>query len=272
MPTSIDLVATDLDGTFWGNDGRCDARTLAAVDTLARRGVPVLIATGRRRRSAATGLAVNDIELPAVLLNGCHGWDYARGEQFHLSPFDPDGAHAVVDLCAAADVSPVIYVDGDDPDCFATPHCSSAAGHLAALAPHVAPTPDLHSIIEQHAVIGFAVLGLIGAEVHSLAEAVNSVEAGTATTSVDHQYGDWSVMIQPHGVTKWNGIESFCRHRGLDPDRVLAVGDAGNDLGMLQAASVAVAIATAPDDVRAVADHLIAPPDQGGWAGLLDLI
>ncbi|MDH3707781.1 MAG: Cof-type HAD-IIB family hydrolase [Acidimicrobiia bacterium] len=272
MPRPIELVVTDLDGTFWGPDGRCHPRTLAAVAELERRDIGVLIATGRRRRSCWLGLQANDVVLPAVLLNGCHGWDYRRHEQFHLVCFDADEAHAVIDAALALDISPVIYVDQDDPDCYATSACSTARGHLDALAHHLGDTPDLHHVADAHAVIGFAVLGRPLAEMEALADDLNSNGAGLATTSIDHQYGDASVMVQPTGVTKWAGVTSFCHRHDIAADRVLAVGDAGNDLGMLEAATVAVAVEGSPASVLAAADHVIGPPADGGWAELLTLV
>jgi hydroxymethylpyrimidine pyrophosphatase-like HAD family hydrolase len=61
----IDLVVTDLDGTLWGSDERIHARTLRALETLEARGVPVLVATGRRLRSAAGTLARGGAPPPA---------------------------------------------------------------------------------------------------------------------------------------------------------------------------------------------------------------
>ncbi|MGI9601775.1 MAG: HAD family hydrolase [Acidimicrobiales bacterium] len=272
MSGSIALVATDLDGTLWGPDGRCHPDTVAAISTLEQRGIEVLIATGRRRRSAGAGLERNGIDAPAVLLNGCHGWDYRHHEQFHVAPFDPAEAHAVIDAAAEHGISPVLYVDGDHPDCFAEEGCSTAPGHLDALAPFVAPTADLHLVVDDHAVLGFAILGRPLDVMEALAQSLNSTAIGTATTSIDHQYGNASLMVQPSGTTKWTGIESFCRHRDLDPGAVLAVGDAGNDMGMLRAATTSVVIESAPATVRAAADHLIPEPDVGGWAQLLDLV
>lgn len=271
MP-DVDLVVTDLDGTFWGSDARIHHTTRAALAALVDRGVDVLVATGRRRRSAALGLDTNGVALPAVLLNGCHGWDYERAEQFHLAPFVTTEAHAVIDLAAAAGVSPVIYVTDDDPDCYAEPHCTSAAGHIDQLGAHLGATDDLHHVADDHEVIGFAMLGGAQRALETFRATLEEAGIGEATTSVDHQYGGWSVMVQPRGVSKWDGVRAYCARHDIDATRVLAVGDAGNDLAMLRAASIAVAVESAPTPVLDAADHVIARPELGGWAGLVDLV
>jgi hydroxymethylpyrimidine pyrophosphatase-like HAD family hydrolase len=55
--SAVELVVTDLDGTFWYHDQRVDPKVLAAVAELERRGVPLLVATGRRLASTRGPLA-----------------------------------------------------------------------------------------------------------------------------------------------------------------------------------------------------------------------
>jgi hydroxymethylpyrimidine pyrophosphatase-like HAD family hydrolase len=56
MP-SIDLIVTDLDGTLWHTDDHVDPKVVAALEELERRGMPLLVATGRRTASTRAPLA-----------------------------------------------------------------------------------------------------------------------------------------------------------------------------------------------------------------------
>jgi hydroxymethylpyrimidine pyrophosphatase-like HAD family hydrolase len=67
-------------------------------------------------------------------------------------------------------------------------------------------------------------------------------------------------------------VRAFCADRGLDPARVLAVGDGANDVELLESAAVACAVATATPAVLARADHVIGPPASGGWAAVLEVV
>jgi hydroxymethylpyrimidine pyrophosphatase-like HAD family hydrolase len=67
-------------------------------------------------------------------------------------------------------------------------------------------------------------------------------------------------------------VLAYCATRGIDPGRVLAVGDGANDLELLEGAAVACAVATATPAVLARADHVVGPPATGGWADVLDLV
>ena len=68
------------------------------------------------------------------------------------------------------------------------------------------------------------------------------------------------------GVDKWTAIEWICAERGMDPERVVAIGDGLNDVGMVSRAGFGVAMGNAIDPVRAIADAIVAPFDQDGVA------
>ena len=59
----IRLLATDLDGTFWGRDFVPPPEHVAAVDELAWKGVTVLAATSRRPRPTKARLADHGLAL-----------------------------------------------------------------------------------------------------------------------------------------------------------------------------------------------------------------
>ena len=96
--------------------------------------------------------------------------------------------------------------------------------------------------------------------------------AGSASLVGDLIYGGSTVQVRPPEISKWSGVLAYCAEQGIDPARVLAVGDGANDLELLDAAAVACAVATATPDVLARADHVIGPPSSGGWAAVLDLV
>lgn len=85
-------------------------------------------------------------------------------------------------------------------------------------------------------------------------------------------YGAYGLIVNPPGVSKWSGVDAYCRLAGIDPTEVLAVGDGYNDVAMLTRAAVSVAVKGGPSNVLEVADHVIGPPHEHGWASLLDLI
>jgi hydroxymethylpyrimidine pyrophosphatase-like HAD family hydrolase len=57
------------------------------------------------------------------------------------------------------------------------------------------------------------------------------------------------VQVRPPAVSKWSGVLAYYAEQGIDPGRILAVGDGANDLELLDSAAVACAVASAPPAV-----------------------
>src|SRR6266542_1131383 len=77
-----------------------------------------------------------------------------------------------------------------------------------------------------------------------------------------------AAMILPAGVTKGSGLLAALEEFGLSAHNVIAVGDAENDLALLQAAEVGVAVANAVPSLAAHADLRLGLPDGAGVAQL----
>jgi hydroxymethylpyrimidine pyrophosphatase-like HAD family hydrolase len=72
------------------------------------------------------------------------------------------------------------------------------------------------------------------------------------------------LMVVPAGTTKASGLRRALSALGRDLHNTLAIGDAENDLAMLAASEVAVAVANAVPSVRRAADIVTAAPAGAG--------
>lgn len=72
--------------------------------------------------------------------------------------------------------------------------------------------------------------------------------------------------IAPEGVSKASGLEEVAEMLGVSQADVLAIGDGRNDTEMLQWAGRGVAMGQAPDEVKAVADHVTGTVEEDGAA------
>ena len=75
-----------------------------------------------------------------------------------------------------------------------------------------------------------------------------------------------SIEITHASVTKGTGLLALAAQLGISPEQTIAVGDAGNDLPMLRAAGLAVAMGNANENARAAASVTVADNDHGGCA------
>jgi len=266
---AVQLVVTDLDGTLSDAAERIHPASLRAIRDLEAAGIPVLVATGRRLRMACAVLEAGGLTGPAVVLDGALGLDLRDGRVFHQVAFPAGAARQVLEAFAAAGLSPCVYVDRPDVDLVVGDHPSTHPDHLARARPWVA-TEDLQRVVETEPVYAFAVVGRPPPLLEPVPRLVGP--AGSASIVGDLIYGGSTVQVRPPRVSKWNGVLAYCADQGLDPGRILAVGDGANDLELLEGAAVACAVATASPTVLARADHVIGPPASGGWAAVLDLI
>lgn len=266
MP-SIDLVVTDLDGTLWHTDDHVDHKVLAALDELERRGVPLLVATGRRTASARAPLARIGQAPPAVVLNGALGLDLATSQRFHRAPFRADEASAALAAFASVGLDPVVYVDHLRLDVFLSATPSTHPGHVQSLG-DTAGIDDLTRVCAEEAVLGFSMIGVPHRDCVAASEALGDLVEVHVDRSLDYP-GYGSMTAAPKGQSKWDGVTAFCAARGLDSGRILAVADGPNDIELLTNAAVRLVPAVAHPAALALADHVIPAAGEGGWADVL---
>jgi hydroxymethylpyrimidine pyrophosphatase-like HAD family hydrolase len=266
---AVQLVVTDLDGTLSDADERIHPASVRAVRELEAAGIPVLVATGRRLRMTLAVLEAGGLAGPAVVLDGALGLDLRDGRVFHQVAFPAAAAVKVLEVFGDAGLSPCVYVDRPGVDLVVGDHPSTNPGHLARARPWVA-TDDLDRVVGDEPVYTFAVVGRPAALLEPVLREVGA--AGSASVVPDLIYGGFTLQVRPPDISKWSGVLAYCAEQGIDPARVLAVGDGANDLELLDGAAVACAVATATPDVLARADHVIGPPSSGGWAAVLDLV
>ena len=70
--------------------------------------------------------------------------------------------------------------------------------------------------------------------------------------------------VSPRSVSKGAGLVNLCKHLEIPLEETVAIGDAENDLEILQLAGVGVAMGNAIDSVKKIADFVTADNDHGG--------
>jgi len=78
------------------------------------------------------------------------------------------------------------------------------------------------------------------------------------------RYQGYMCEIAPYGVTKGSGVAQLADSWGIAPAEICAVGDDVNDIPMLEAAGLAVAMGNALEPVKAVADRIAPAHDDDG--------
>jgi len=263
----FDLCAFDLDGTLLRRDLEITDRTLAAMENLRGRGMRLVVATGRRYESAVEhaerlGFGGED---PVV----CYGGSMVRrmdGETLLHRTLPRELGLEVLGWAAERGLHARFFVDGR----VVTPPDSPAGLRFSRR-------------FEEPGVV------VVDSPARWLADAE---EEPTKLVIVDHpdDVPGWLGEAQeafrgrlfvtrslPHYVEigglegrKSTALEFLCRRWGIDPNRLLAFGDADNDVDMLRFAGRGVAVGPMTEGVREAADEVVPNVDEDGVALYLE--
>jgi Cof subfamily protein (haloacid dehalogenase superfamily) len=265
---AFDLGAFDLDGTVLRRNLRITHKTITALQRLRDRGMRLVVATGRRfegAREHAERLGFADGD-PLI----CYGGSMVRrmdGSETLLHRTLPkELSIEVLQWAAERDLHARVFVDGriiTSPDTPATlEHLRryeepgvSAVESPAAWLEEGGEEPTKLVIVDQPDDIG------------GWLEEAQTAFAGRlfVTRSLPHY-----VEIGGLEGTKAKALQFLCERWGIERDRVLAFGDADNDIDMLRFAGRGVAVGGMTGEVREAADEVVAGVDEDGVARYVD--
>ena len=72
------------------------------------------------------------------------------------------------------------------------------------------------------------------------------------------------------GSGKRGGCQQLARMLNIAPENVMTIGDQYNDVGMILWAGIGVAVGSAKERVKELADYVSLPFDQGGVAHAIE--
>ena len=262
MPRSpIRLVAIDLDGTLLNDAKRVTERTVEALRCATSAGVRVVIASARPPRSVRHVYRELDLDTWQINYNGALIWDEASGRAVEHRPMSPQ---TVLELVALArQRHPEILVSCEILDRWCTDRFDQTyTTETGRLFP-----PDVVAPVERFCVEPVTKLMLLAAPA-TLDELEPALRAAPMPVSVIRSDPDL-IQVMNDSADKGVALIKVAEHYGVEPEQVMAIGDAVNDVPMLEAAGVAVAMDNAHPAVKAAA-HWVAPSnnDHGVHAAL----
>ncbi|MBO9605664.1 MAG: HAD hydrolase family protein [Paenibacillaceae bacterium] len=80
----------------------------------------------------------------------------------------------------------------------------------------------------------------------------------------------YNLELNPIGISKASGVSEVCRLLGIGMHEVIAVGGSLNDIAMIRAAGLGIAMGNAQDEVKRVADAVTATNDEDGVAEVIE--
>lgn len=79
-----------------------------------------------------------------------------------------------------------------------------------------------------------------------------------------------NIEINHSEVNKGNALKWLCKKLGIDMSQLIAFGDGGNDIDMIKAAGIGVAMSNACGELKNCADVITKSNDEDGVAWFLE--
>lgn len=262
------LLALDIDGTLLDPYGKLGDGVRRAVGTAVRRGMRVVLCTGRRFRTALPTARALSLEGPILVHNGVVVKDIETGHT-ELERYFPSELYADA-LALMREVGPpLVYVDRfhEETDIL------TEARHRAHLfqGEYLDDNGEFTRVVDDLAdelQAGAILMSTMGelADLESLRLRAQE-RFGNLLLShllINKVYRGHILELLAPDSGKWAMLVRLATRLGIAPEEIAAVGDDNNDVDMIRGAGLGIAMGNAVPNVRAAADVIVRSNAEGG--------
>ncbi len=271
----IKLLALDVDGTLFNTDGKVTAASIEAIQKAQEKGVQVVLASGRDYEGLPWD-QLKDVSIDYVLTcNGAAIYRTRDRECLREECLDKEQMIPVFEFILSREVYLSVFINGAN---YTPTQCFPYVEHMELpdyvkhnLSTKINRMEDMIGYLKEHdASIQKATLNFQfrEGEYFNREEVKNYLEACPNINLVDGGFSN--LEFTKAGVSKATGLHMLAEYLGVPMEQVLAVGDSGNDVEMLQAAGIGVAMGNALDSVKAVANDVTRTNDEDGVAAVIE--
>lgn len=262
-PRTDTLYITDLDGTLLGADSRVSERSRRLLNEAIRLGAQVSVATARTPATVSGLLQGLDLRLPAIVMTGAALWDIHSEQYSDVRYIDPDTAAQAIATHRHTGVPCFLYTLRDNIIHIYHPGPMSAIEAEFAAERAGNRFKQLHTGLNgqmpqrpENAVLLYTMSPDPNVP---LCARMLEEEGGTVSMCYHDIFGPdvWILETFASDATKANAIATLRKRTGAA--RTVVFGDNVNDLSMMLAADVGVAVDNAILQVRDAADITIGP-------------
>lgn len=267
-PQRYRLIAMDLDGTLNNDEKRIDPPTRDALMRAQAAGIRLMLASARplpglyRDRDA---LRLGEYGGILMAYNGGRIVDARTGETLYAMGMDREAAREALRLLETLPVTPILddgarfYVtskDGYKVD-YECRNNRMACVEVENLADWLPFSPNKI---------------LMSADPSGIREVQAKIAGALPPGLTVVQTAAFYLEIIPSSVNKGAGLVGACRALQIEPGETIAFGDSENDIEMLRAAGVGVAMGNADEAVKRAADWVTRSNNENGIAHALSLL
>ncbi|MHB9131991.1 MAG: Cof-type HAD-IIB family hydrolase [Armatimonadota bacterium] len=259
-----ELISLDLDLTLLDDNHQISPRNLAAVHKCRDLGAKVVITSGRMYYTTLPYMRAMGIDAPIIAYNGAFIKQESTGEVLLHEHLNPVTAGEIVDFCEDEGLHLNYYLDDTlyiaKPNQWATLYSQRTGAQLVTVG-------DLHTLTDRA-----PTKVLIVDEPDRIARLYARLApqyAGRAYVTISNvEY----LEFMPPTANKGHALSILAEHLGIPQEKVIAFGDAGNDIPAIRWAGLGVAMDNAKPEAKEAADFIAPRYDEDGVAIVLEKI
>ncbi len=257
----IKMVATDIDGTIMKESFECNPGVKNCIQDLTKKGVKVVLVTGRMHSATTKVVDFFGLDTPIVSFNGGVVRTQA-GEILHQRLLNPDTARKILNWGDENDVHLNLYMNDK----------LYGKEKNEAIMRYTCEREIPYNICDFKTI-----------ELHDINKllAINFNDAEKVTAWMDYLKKEFPELyivkstpyfceIANPEATKYNGVEFLRNYWGLKREEVLTIGDQDNDIELLKAGGIAVAMGNATEDLKKYADYITDTVDNDGFVRAIE--
>lgn len=248
----IQAAFFDIDGTLVSLKKKVyPASTKPALERLRKSGVKCFVATGRSKFEIKTEHLLDGLEFDGILTNNGQDAYAADGSLLYGKPIDPKEAEAVLN-----------WVEENGCACWMVSAERSILNlrnervMQAMEAIHTQP-PEIGELREMLSMPIYKIVLFL------YREEMPAVMPCAPTSRMTQWYNCGHDIISSDGGKK-NAMLEILQRYGISPEECIAFGDSENDIEMLRAAGIGVAMGNGTQECIAAADFVTADCDEDG--------
>lgn len=262
------LIALDLDGTLKSTDKQILPKTKAILQELAKRGVVIVLASGRPTAGLyieADELKLNETGGYLLSFNGAKVVDYQTKEIIYQKVYNEKTAHHVYNRAKEYNLAVMTYADEmiiteDIDDEYVI--IESEINHLP-----IKPVKDFKEAVN------FSVNKvLLTGKPEYVENIIDEFKQPYGNSLSIYRSAPFFIEVMAQGIDKAASLEALIKRLGIKREEVISFGDGYNDISMIKFAGMGVAMDNAVDQVKQCADYITLSNDEEGIYECLKLL
>ncbi len=269
------LVALDLDGTLFNNQSKITEDNIKEIRRVSEQGVHVVISTGR----PYCGIPFTQIEGTgieyAITTNGSSVYHIPDQKCIYENSMEPDMVLPIMDYLLSKNIHFDVFINGD---AFSPEKCVTVGQNLAvpeSLKNYILNSrkriSDMPAYIRKNNLRVQKITMNFQKDENGILVDREEIKAyfdsRTDVTCVCGGYNN--LEFTKLGADKGNGLRQLAQYLNVPVADTIAIGDTENDLAIIQAAGVGIAMGNATDAVKAASDDITLSNEESGVAAAL---